>query len=336
MGIFRFKFNRSTTIWILTCLGLFLTTSCGVDALSYGSLPASPPTPQPICSVGENFYTATDGAIGLQSEKAKNLANEIYNKYVVNPNDLELARSQAIDFLAYEAMRWSHIEDIKLDDNNSVRVLVTFMSPELIRAVLLNHALFSLAQSPLSGTNLTDFSNKTLSVMDGQKKYLFLSALQPMTMDQSTMPFQIPSSRVVLINDSGMHVNVINSDNFLDQTFDFSSPPHAGFLFYPFGSMNSGICQRVLDPSRDTSITLSMDAKFGTETRAITWEILFAPPLQVSSPLPTPNPGVILPDGDKTPLKDVPALTQFPDIAYWRAWGRFVWGKMTYDHFSLP
>ena len=340
MGLFRFEFNRSVIMRILISLGLFLTTGC-VDAAAYGM--ATPtPTPSPICSPNGNFYMSNDGAIGIQSQKAMGFANDIYSRYLNNPSDLGLARSEAIDFLAFETRRWSHYENIKLDDNNSVQVMMTFISPELIRAVLLNHALFNISQSPLSGSNLTDFSNNILSTMDNQKKYLFLIAIQPVTNNQSTTSFQIPSSHIVLINNSGMHVTVINNDNFLDQTFNLLSKLHAGFLFYPFGNLNGGECQRVLDPLRDTSITLSIEAQFASVQKTITWEILFAPPLQVSGAIPTPNPNMILPDSAKKPLEDlpgdlpIPESSQSKDIAYWRPWGQFVWGKLTYDLFSSP
>jgi hypothetical protein len=337
--LFRFKPNQLVSFWILLSLGMLLIAGCGTTDNPGTTMTTTTPTPQPTCSPhGGDFYLNGDGAIGIQNEQARVFAGNVYGQYSLDPNKLELARSQAIDFLAYETERWSHVEDVRVDETNRVWVVMTFVSPELIRAVLLNHALFNLSQTSTPSLSLDDFSKNILSTLDNQKKYMFMIAIQPETTDESPMSIKIPSSQVVLINNSGLRVNVSANENFLDQTFDFASGRHAGFFFYPFGKVNGGECRQVLDPSTDTIITLSIEAQFGNNKKMITWEIPFAPPLPVPAPIPTPDPVSFVHNDEKTPLKDLTEIdmSQSPDPAFWRLFGRFVWGKMTYDHFSLP
>ncbi|MCX6065809.1 MAG: hypothetical protein NT121_08655 [Chloroflexi bacterium] len=332
--MFQRKFNFSVIARGLTSLGLLLSSGCVPYGVVTPAPTALPPTAPSCAPNGNNFYTTNVGVIGIQNQLAATRATDIYNLYQ-NQNNLELARSQAINLLTYETMRWSHIEDVRMDDNNHVRVVATFFSPELIRAILLNYALLNTNPSPLSGSNLLDFSNRILSTMDSQNQYMFLIAIQPVTANKSTAPIQIRSSSFVLENNAGKRVNVENHDNFLDQTLDFLSKPHAGFIFYPMGKVNGGECQRVLDSARDTSITLFIEeAQLGADKKTVTWEIPFAPPLPVPGSIPTPNQNAALNPEDKIPLEILPELN-LADTAYWRVWGQFVWGKATLDYFSL-
>jgi hypothetical protein len=335
MGMmFRFKSVQPMILVILVCI---LLAGC------VGTAPAKNATAlaaaQTSCSShADNFYQANDNAIGIQNEKARLFAANIYGLYSANKDNLGLARNQAIDFLAYETERWSHVEDIRVDETNRVWVVMTFISPELIRAVLLNHVLFNAWQSPNTNLSLDEFSNDTFSALEKQKRYLFMITIQPETGDEFPASIEIPSSQVVLINNSGLRVNVIANESFLDQNFDFSSGPRAGFFSYPFGKSEGGECHHVLDPSMDTIITLSLEAKFGGTKKTITWEIPFAPPLPVAVSIPVSN-ALDLTDKDRMPLKDKDLpnidLGQSEDPAFWRDFGRFVWGKLTFDPFAL-
>lgn len=332
--MFRLKTIQVVVLAILACTVFLVGCTGSYPATNFSAPLAAGQTP--CAPRGDDFYRASSGVVGIQNEKAKIYAASIYSLYLQDKNKLGLSRSRAIDFLAYETERWSHVEHIQIDDTNQAWIVMTFISPELIRAALLNHVLFDISQSSTSNSALDDFTNSTLSAFNEQKKYLFMIAIQPETTDQFPMTIEIPSSKIVLINNSGLHVNVNGNESFLDQNFDFASESRAGFFSYPFGKMSGGECNRVLDPSRDTIITLNIEGKFGGTKKTISWEIPFAPPLPVAITIP-PSDLADLPDNEKTPLKDLSEvdLSQAPDPGFWRAFGRLVWGKLTFDPLTL-
>jgi hypothetical protein len=334
--LFRFRPSQLVSYWILFSLGTFLVAGCD------GSLDVSQPpstTPLPTCQVTEKFYMSEDGAFGTRNRNANKIANEIYNLSQPPSNNLDAARNEAIDFLTYETKRWSNFEELKWDDNNSVRVMLTFISPELVRAVLVNHVLLNTTQSPLTGLTFEQYSNQILTDMDTQNRYMFLIAIQPVSTNESKETFIISVSQAVLMNNGGTTVKVIHHDNFLDQTFNFTTEPHAGFLYYPFGTKND-TCKRVLDPVRDTSITLSLNGQLGkTEIRTVTLDIPFSSPLQVAGVIPSPNPNLGLsPEQEKpfTNIKDLQLIKPAETDPYWQVMGRFIWEKLTDDHFYQP
>jgi len=337
--MFEFKFGQVIAFLLFVCAAVFLIASLQGSDLGAAIITTPTPTALPTCQVTDKFYLSEDGALGARNRNAKIVANGVYNLSQPPSNNLEGARNAAIDFLAFETERWSHFEEFKLDDENSVRVMLTFISPELVRAVLVNHVLLNTTESPLAGLTLEQFSDRTLAEMDTQNRYMFLIAFQPVSNNESKETFTISVSQAVLLNNGGTSVKVIHHDNFLDQTFSFASEPHAGFLYYPFGTRD-GACKRVLDPVRDTSITLSIEGQFGkTEKRTVTLEIPFSSPLQVAGVIPTPNPNLGLLSDQKWPLAHMNEvqLTKPPENdPDWQKLGRFVWEKLTLDQPPTP
>jgi hypothetical protein len=320
-------FARLAGVWVL----IFLLGACGTPQTNASDAPT--PSPIPTCVTSQDkFYTSTNGILGQQSADAARIANDIYNQYI-SQNNLVLAKSQAINLLAYETMRWSRIEDIPVDKNNMVRGIMTFISPELVRAVMLNHVLFTTP-----GQDLNYVTNTILTSLDNQNEYFFLLSIQPLTINNNGKTVYFPPDEIVLRNNSTLQQSSENNDKFLDQKFDFSSTTHAGLVFFPIArSNNDSICTPVLDQLRDTTITLIATAEIAGQKQNITWNIPFAPALPIGSVLPTPNPNVVIGDNDSKPIENLSGLdlnTQI-DTDYWKKLGRFVWAKLTYDYFSL-
>jgi len=334
--MFRFKSIQSILFAILACLMLVSSSGCGGTSPLAGNSTPSVINQTPCTPDGDNFYRAGDGVVGMQNEKARIFAASIYNLYLQDkPNNLTFSRSQAVDFLAYETERWSHKEYVTVDDNNHVWVVMTFISPELIRAVLLNHVLFDAWQSSTNNLSLDDFTRDTLSTLNDKEKYLFIVAAQPETKTQSQMSIEISSSQVILTNNGGVPVYATVDEGLLDRDFTLASPARADLFSYPFGKQVGSECNRVLDPSRDTTITLNINAKFGGKPKPISWEIPFAPPLQVAVSIPPSTVGN-LPDEKKLPLEDVTKIDlSKSDDSFWRDYGRLIWGKLTFDPFAL-
>ncbi len=327
--------------WLVVSLSFSLLTGCeGIDNINTTIQADNGPmvTPFPTCIPGgEKFYTTANGVLGKQSQNAANIASQIYNQYTANPSaNLALAKSQAINLLAYETMRWSHVEDIKIDDSNSVRVIMTFISPELVRAVMLNHVLFT--PSSTQGQTLTDFTNSILTALDNQNEYFFLIFIQPMTTNENTRNISIAPKQIVLSNVSDLKIPTTNTESFLSRDFNLSSKPRSGLIFFPIARQQGDQCKPALDPLHDTSMVLSIEsAKIADLDKSISWEIPFSPALSVSSAVPTPNPNAGRVGNADMPLEEWPQLAPaLPvDTAYWRTLARLVWGKLTLDYFSL-
>jgi hypothetical protein len=326
--------------WLVVSLSFSLLTGCdGNNMLFLAADPAAPTaTPLPTCTptTGEKFYTAANSVLGKQSQSAASVATKIHDLYLANPSaNLALAKSQAINFLAYETMRWSHIEDIPVDASNSVRAIMTFISPELVRAVMLNHVLFN--ESAGQAQNLPDVTNTILTALDNQNQYFFLIVIQPVTTDKSNKSISISPKQIVLSNVLDIKVPTTNTDNFLNRDFKISSPPRSGLIFFPIATQDGSQCWPVLDSLHDTSMALSIEAaKIADQSVSIYWEIPFSPALSVTSAIPTPNPNAVLAANEDQPLEEWSLdIAQPVDQTYWKTLGRLVWGKLTLDYFSL-
>src|SRR5512133_3847587 len=151
----RFKSIQVVVLAILACT-VFLAGCTDYPTAKISAPLAAGQTP--CAPRGDDFYRASDGAIGIQNEKARIFAASIYSSYAQDKNNIPTARNRAIDFLAYETERWSHVEHIQVDETNDVWVVMTFISPELIRAALLNHVLFDISQSSTNNLALDDFT----------------------------------------------------------------------------------------------------------------------------------------------------------------------------------
>jgi hypothetical protein len=305
-------------------------------------LPSATPTltPPPTCIPTPNdFYSRNDG----QNKDATGIADQIYVEFLkaYTNNDegwMNRVRSQAQQFLSYETRRWTHIADENVDENNRMRIITTFISPELIRAVALNHAIFRI--NPNNNNiiqNLNEYTLQTLKKLDQRNDYMFLVIVQPETANNSAAEISLPAENLFLKGTSGVQIPKVRSDSFLNVPFEMSSGVHAGFIYFTFGQMERLQCQAVLDSQRDTSLTLVIkDAILGGPTKDLISEIPFlAPILTGGGTIPTPDLTLELRREEHLPLNEVPSISD-TDTAYWDKLSRFVWFKLTLDNFSSP
>ncbi|GEM_PF-2058201 len=344
-------------IWVL------FSTLIIVSALAGCLPPATPiptltPTPFPTCFPTASpfkFFSSMEGVLGSQNQEADSIAGEIYVKALSAQriNDvagLDRQKSRALQFLAYETMRWSSVQDIQAGEK-PVRLIVTFISPELIRAVILNHAIYKemYEEKYIPGLNLSSYIGQRLQNMDLRQELLFLITIQAELPAGSEIQIELPATNFFLKKNTYFRVPVSHTDGFFKHSLKMSSSQHTGFLYFPFGvSQQAESCQQTLDTLHDKYIMLSVEGAVidGKKFDEITWQIPFVPPLDVGSAIPTPNPDLPIPSNHAPgsiapaiqnigPTGMVSALTD-ENRGYWSQLGQFAWSNLTLDYFPAP
>jgi hypothetical protein len=326
--MFRFKLNHFVSVWKLISLGILLfVTSCD-------TMPGSTPAPKPTClpTAGNRFYDISPS--NIEGKDAEIIANQIFSEgYSKN---LLIARREALRFLQVETKRWSHFKDVG-EKNSQVRMIVTFITPELLRAVILNNVLSRPDfQTKDLGKNMQD----NFDYLKRRNEFVFLLTFLP-TPDQGNKIFSVSPKDIRLHNTANLDVPPTHNDDFLNDSLKFSEKNQSGFIFYPIGVNASGRendCSRVLDPDWDTSLMLNItNATIGTQAnQTISWPIPFASLLLtdgVSFKVDFTTPVQSGEESDFTPFPSknslVPKFDTEPDDAFWQEYSRFIWAKLT-------
>jgi hypothetical protein len=324
--MFRFKLNQSFTIWFFVSLGLFLITSCG-------EISSVTPIPKPSClpTTGGGFYDFPPS--NVQVGVAETITNQIFD---LRYSNIQLARHEALRFLKIETRRWSHFRD-EGENNAQVRMIITFITPELVQAAILNYVL---SDPNFQTISLGNYKEESFNNLKKRNEFVFLLTFLPAT-DQGDNIFSVPPERIRLHNTSKLDVPSTHSDDFLNGTLKYSEKNQSGYIFFPLGINESGKendCSRVLDPERDTSLMLNItNATIGTRAnQTISWPIPFTSLLLTESiPFQIDYMAVVQPGEEVmfTPLSSKnlprPNFGNNPDDNFWQEYGRFIWGKLT-------
>jgi hypothetical protein len=329
-----------------------IITGCGVGPkLLPTETPEPPPPPAPTC-VPTNFYSTSEGILGIQSERVNQIAGDIYiqslNARAANDEvRLSRERSRALQLLAYETLRWSHIDDLTVGDGK-LRMVVTFISPEFIRAVILNHVIYG--NIPVQGNNLSQYTNQVLASIDQRNEHLFLVTVQFESPSQSAIQINLPVKNVVIKKTDESQFEATSPNSIFNQPVNMATGGYASIVYFPIETYGKkGGCRQVLDILHDKSIPIFIQGVKISEQEISTldFQIPFVPPLGVGSAIPTPNPdqsippdqygpsAVVPPIQDAGPTGTVAALAP-ENLNYWQDLGRFVWANLTLDYFPTP
>jgi hypothetical protein len=154
-------------------------------------------TPAPTCEPDTpHVYEDKDDDIPNKSTQYKKIANQIYGQaFVANHPE---ARQEAFRFLKYQTKRWTRVEDLRPDGEPKVRTIVVFISPDLIRAVILNHMLYKF--DPNQDQNLENYIGSNLNRLKNANELVFMLIVQPEIRENKT--FTISPQNIVLNNTS--------------------------------------------------------------------------------------------------------------------------------------
>lgn len=325
---------------------LFIITSCdGLGPrLKPTQTPAPPPAPLKACKSSETYYSNTEGILGNMNQRASIIAGDIYiqslNARAVN-DEARLLRekSRALQLLAYETLRWSRVED-KQEDGKKLRIIITFISPELVHAVVLNTVISSNLTLP--NNNLSEYTKSILQGMDQRREYVFLLTMQAELPKQTDMEIELRPKKILLKKMEEFQVPASQVDKIYSQAFNMaSSSQRAGFIYFPQTVTYENECVPVLDALHDKDITVVMEnVKINEQKGSLNFQIAFAPPLGIEIPVPTPNPNLIIPSDQYAPSAIVPSIQDIgptglmmaltsENLQFWQDVGRFVWANLT-------
>jgi hypothetical protein len=305
-----------------TSIGVF--ASCSAEPLQ----PTQSQTLTPCTSNSSQIYTG-DFYPELRGEDVKKAANEIYAAASQNP---EIAKREALKLLAYEAERWSSVRYVPSDPQPSMRAIVTFLTPGLIRAIVLNHMLSTGRIGP--PIDLESETNNNLGILDKREEFAFLILIQP---EATTVPikFSISPTDIFLHTTDGYQVRSTHSDDYLNESQSTSSNIFSGLFFYPAMVMRKGSCELLLKPGMETSLMLKIDnATFAERNNVPIYWVkqfpllysLIQPMIKLDFSSPLENS-----DNPDFPLQKAPKAVGFSpdsDQIRWRDIGRHIWWRM--------
>jgi len=323
-----FKQYRPSQTWVVfvSLAVTFFLVGCAAEA------PTAPQTLETCQTNNPLIYTGASYP-EFQSEQAKQVANEIYS--IATQGDLPKAKREGLRFLWYETQRWSDVEYHPFDTLPKVRIIATFLTPGLIRAIVLNNLLFNYDPSYVA--NLDAETNTSLEKMDKRQEFAFLLIVQS---DESATinTFSIPSGEVLLRTTAGRQVRNTHNDNFENISLR-SKELYSGLLFYPAAAVINGVCSPVLEPNIETSLLLLVDrARWGDQVNiGFNWQFVIPLFVELNKPLFNVRKDDLR-DNDwenNSPMADIQlapnSFLDQTDSVSWREVGRYVWYKLIMD-----
>jgi hypothetical protein len=258
-----------------------------------------------------------------------------------NPNSIQnfdTTQYEAIQLLATQTEKWSDFVDISLG-SKYVRLTITYLSPELIHTIILNHYLFRKNGSYLN----SGFETGVASLMEkvaNRNEHIFLATLTASTYKQDTsytdpVIVQLPLRSLVLTNSSNVQVIPQHDDHNLEERIDLTQGPAHGSFSYPMAVMVNENCEFLMDDTTNMHLVLSIPYidinGMRYETRP--WVLEYTPLLDIAL---DPNPIENMLQVDRTPdhfrpTDDPPVSITPVTPEYWETMARFIWHEVTQD-----
>jgi hypothetical protein len=304
----------------------FLIVGCGSEAS------ASAQTLPPCETVSAQLYTGNFYP-ELQSMEALEMADQIY---ALAPQNLVLARRQALKFLRYETQRWSDVQSVPSQPN--IRVIVSFISPGLVRAIVLNHLLYKY--DPVQPPNLEVATTESLTYFDkkGELAFLILIQVKDLKGDNN---FSIFPTDILLHTTADTQVKSTHHDDYVNLPLDFSAQRYSGLFFYPARVIDKGVCGALLKPGTETSLMLmnnKAQISNNQASLALHWQISLPMLININKSLVDISDAAQSEDDMfENPLLKEDKLSIWDpnkDTDTWRDVGRLIWRKMIMD--GLP
>lgn len=242
------------------------------------SLTATQPAGSAACDPGDRLlYTDVNLHPEFQAKQADDIVNEISARAWNNrndPNALLAAKQDALIFLEHETRRWSDVEYLVLADEPPIRVIVTLISPSLVRAVVLMDWLHDLEMNDLTADFRAEL-NESLGKFEQRKTIPFFLLVQ--TNSTPVKAISLHPTDIVLASSALPRVTTSHSEPFLNLDFNSSNIVQSGFFFYPANVSILNACIPVLDSTSGTSIVLNNNVvSIGEKpNNPMTWKIQF-------------------------------------------------------------
>lgn len=242
------------------------------------------------------------------------------------------ARYAALELLRYEAARWTKSVTVPLDAANNVHIMVTFLSRDLLLAVLQNNIF---AHTP-KNVDVYAIMNGYLSQIEKRNELLFLVTVIVNNPSSGAHILDLDIRQMSLRNSDDRTIPPLHDDHNLDQSINLSQGPAFGFLYYPLAIQVDGVCKQVLDRDSNTKINIETQSLLvdNISQGPFIWTIPYSPLVETGNSFYTPVYPTTQPDIDAsvfTPLNLPP--TDMNSEFFWRDFGRYVWGQVTLENY---
>ena len=278
-----------------------------------------PPQPQttPVLIYERASSQTSDVSLGLQE------------------NQLENIRSEAFWHLTELVMRWSTYKDVSIPIQNGepqvVRITLTYLSPDLVEMLVLNHHL-SLGAT-ISVENFYKKIRESFGTLKARHEIIFFVTIStsnfielPEESAKSVLSF--PVDKMKVIDSHGRVIFPTHIDPQLTKDMQLSAI-NSGYVMYPMFVIRNEKCGLILDEKWDTTMYLeSPPLKYGgtEQGNKLAWSFKYHPLLEMELESPASLP-MFAPDEIsmiRTPPR--PNLLSTADDSYWIAMTRYIWG----------
>lgn len=308
---------------VLLCVfGMFLAACGPMSVAAAGnSSPCTPATPEANVYRGE-------------------ILTQVRELNLINSADQTRARNEALRLLVDQVKRWSASVDIPVDNGNIIRITLTYLSPELMQIIILNHRLY---RNTTPGIDIEQTIRIKMNEVANREEHIFFMIVTYSTYDPPSTPeinrvtLNIPIGELVLVNSRNVHVQALDVDPPLRQDIIASREPLSGYIAFPIGVGSTENCMQVLEYLRNTIINVSIGRVIinGTDyAHPLAWSVKYHPLVDMDNGLITPhvpNPptqsDVPINYPPPAPERGVPVDQE--DAAYWQELALHVWGYVT-------
>lgn len=304
--------------------GFVLICIWGMFLAACGPVPAAAAAGNSPCTPGTNVYR---GDILAQVT-------------VLGSVDQTSARNEALRLLVDQVKRWSASVDIPVDNGNIIRITLTYLSPELMQIIILNHWLY---RNSTSGVDFGQVLRTKMNEVANREEHIFLMVVTysaydpPNTPDTYGVTLNIPIGELALVNSRNVHIRALDVDPPLRQEIIISRGHLSGYIAFPMGVGSNENCTQVLEYLQNTIINVSIGRVVidGTDyAHQLAWSVKYHPLLDMDngmiSPLvryPPPQNDVPINYPPPVPVRGVPA--EQADTVYWEDMALHVWGYVT-------
>ena len=304
---------------------ILFTSACGDPAVSGAQVQAQPTCISPTAEANPYLTHPPSGAV------------KIYQDYMFGSISYDSARQTALTLLGENTANWSDYVNIAVDDNQMVRIVVTYIDPVLVQYIVLNQILTYSNNTDLTGFDTT--LNATMQKLGKRNEMLFMVTItspfyNAQAYNSNVLTVQIPIKQLALVSASGVQVIPTHVDPILNEKIDITHGSVSGLVGYPLAVIDQSQCVWVMDPWSNNlildipSATLSnvpFDRQF--------WDIPYRALVSQTENMPTPT---FDPNYDWNRISRVatpptpnwkPNL-QFDDTnwrIYWEDMGRYLW-----------
>ena len=212
----------------------------------------------PSCKPKDNVYIPESGNSRLILSIYQSALVSNQTAYSENRTN---AQNRALMLLRDDVQRWSSFNDIPISGSQTVRITLTYISPELVQEIILNQYLSN--PSALSLETFQGMLTEEMGQIAQRDEFFFLITLtaseyNPNATSDNMLILDIPVKEMILVNAEDLKVSPNHDDHPIDQEIILSRGPLSGYVAYPMAVQVGESCVQVLESLWNTTITISL------------------------------------------------------------------------------